>query len=113
MLTVSVIIFAAAAVFGLLNLVAVLGNKQTSRPLIYLHGILAATALVLLAVFTINSTGSSPVISLFLFIIVAVVGFYLFARDVTKKAVPKAVALTHGIVAVVSFIILLIFLFNH
>ena len=110
MLTISVIIFAAAAVFGLLNLIAVLGNKQTSKPVVYTHGILAATALVLLIIFIINSTGSSPIVSLILFIIVALVGFFLFARDISKKSVPKAVALTHGIVAVISFIILLIFL---
>ena len=111
MLTISVIIFAASAVFGLLNLIAVLGNKQTSKPVVYTHGILAATALVLLIIFIINSTGSSPIVSLILFIIVALVGFFLFSRDISKKSVPKAVALTHGVVAVISFIILLIFLF--
>jgi hypothetical protein len=44
-----------------------------------------------------------------LFIIAALAGFYLFARDLSKKPVPKAVALIHGVVAVVSFILLLIF----
>jgi hypothetical protein len=112
MLTISVIIFAVAAIFGLLNLIAVLGNKQTSKPIVYTHGILAA-ALILLIIFTINSTAGSPVVSLVLFIIVALVGFFLFARDISKRTVPKAVALTHGIVAVISFIILLIFLINY
>jgi len=112
MLTIIVIIFAAAAIFGLLNLIAVLGNRQTSKPVVYTHGILAAAALVLLIIFTINSSGGSPIVSLILFIIVALVGFFMLARDISKKAVPKAVALTHGIVAVIAFIILLIFLIN-
>lgn len=111
MLITSIIFFAAAAVFGLLNLVAILSNKTTSKPVVYLHGLLAATALVLLIIFAVNSTAGSPVISLVLFIIVALVGFFLFARDMSKKPGPKPVALIHGIVAVVSFIILLIFAF--
>jgi len=64
MLTVIVIIFAAAAIFGLLNLIAVLGNKQTSKPVVYTHGLLAAIALILLIIFTVNSAGSSSIISL-------------------------------------------------
>jgi NAD/NADP transhydrogenase beta subunit len=110
MLTISVIIFAAAAIFGFINLLAVLGNKQTSKPVVFTHGILAAIALVLLIIFIINSSGASPTLSLILFIIVALVGFFMFARDLSKKSIPKAVALIHGIVAVISFIILLIFI---
>jgi hypothetical protein len=109
MLITTIIIFAAAAVFGLLNLIAVLSNKETSKPLVYLHGLLAAIALVLLIIFAINSTMGSPVISLVLFIIVALVGFFLFARDLSKKPGPKSIAVIHGTVAVISFIILLIF----
>ena len=110
MLIISVILFALAAVFGLMNLIAVLGNKQTSKPIVFTHGVLAASALVLLIIFTINSAGSSPVVSLVLFIIVALVGFFLFTRDLSKKSVPKSVALIHGVVAVISFILLLIFI---
>jgi len=113
MLIVIIIVFAAAAVFGLLNLLAILGNKHTNKPVVFVHGILAAAALVLLIIFTINSTGNSPVISLILFIIVALVGFFLFARDLSKKPGPKAVAIIHGLVAVISFILLLIFAFSY
>lgn len=113
MLIVSIIIFAAAAVFGLINLIAILTNKQTAKPAVYLHGLFAAIALVLLIVFTVNAAGNSPMVSLILFIVVALVGFFLFARDLTKKPGPKAIAVVHGVVAVVAFIILLIFAFGH
>jgi len=109
MLLVSIIVFALAAVFGLLNLLAILKNRTTSKPVVFTHGILAAAALVLLIVFVINSSGSSPVISLVLFIVVALVGFYLFFRDMSHKPGPKGVALIHGLVAVISFILLIIF----
>lgn len=109
MLTVSIVIFAIAAVFGLLNLVAILGNKTTSKPIVFTHGILAALALILLIIFAVNAAGASPTVSLVLFIIVALVGFFLFARDLSHKPGPKAVAVIHGLVAVISFIILIIF----
>jgi len=112
MLVVSIIIFAIAAIFGLLNLIAILSSKQTSKPVVYIHGLLAAIALIFLIIFTVNSAGSSPILSLVLFIIVAIVGFILFARDLSKKPGPKAVALIHGIIAVISFIILIIFAIN-
>lgn len=109
MLIVSIVIFAIAAIFGLLNLIAILSSKSTSKPVVFTHGILAAIALILLIIFVANSAGNSPVLSLVLFIIVALVGFYLFARDMTHKPGPKALALIHGIVAVISFILLIIF----
>ena len=109
MLIINIIIFAIAAVFGLLNLVAILTNKSTSKPVVFIHGILAAIALILLIIFTINAAGNSPVLSLILFIIAALAGFYLFARDLSHKPGPKALAVIHGLVAVVSFILLIIF----
>lgn len=112
MLVVSIIIFAIAAIFGLLNLIAILSSKQTSKPVVYTHGLFAAIALILLIIFTVNAAGSSPILSLILFIIVAIVGFILFARDLSKKPGPKAIALIHGIVAVIAFIILIIFAIN-
>ena len=112
MLVASIIIFALAAVFGLLNLIAILSNRQTSKPVVYSHGLFAAIALILLIIFTVNAVGSSPVLSLVLFIIVAVVGFFLFARDLSNKPGPKAIALIHGLVAVIAFIILIIFAIN-
>ncbi len=109
MLVVNIIIFAIAAIFGLLNLIAILSSKTTSKPVVYTHGILAAIGLILLIIFVVNAAGNSPVLSLVLFIIVALVGFFLFARDLSHKPGPKAVALIHGIVAVIAFIILIIF----
>jgi predicted tellurium resistance membrane protein TerC len=109
MLVVNIIIFAIAAIFGLLNLIAILSDKTTSKPVVYTHGIFAAVGLILLIIFVINAAGNSPILSLVLFIIVALVGFFLFARDLSHKPGPKAVALIHGIVAVIAFIILIIF----
>jgi hypothetical protein len=40
-------------------------------------------------------------------------GIVLFVRDITKKSIPKWLALVHGLVAVVGFIFLLVFTFSH
>ncbi len=112
MLITSIVIFALAAVFGLLNLAKVLGEKPTQKPMVFIHGILAAAALVILLVFATGTRGQSPIASIVLFLVAAVGGFILFARDMSKKPGPKALALIHGIVAVIGFLILLVFTFT-
>ena len=107
MLTTAIILFAIAAVFGLVLLTKILGSKATPKPVVYLHGLIAAIGLVLLIVYSLNPDSKSVAISLTLFIIAAIGGFILFGRDLTKKPGPKWLALVHALAAVTSFIILL------
>jgi len=111
MLITSIIIFAIAAVLGLIIITALLKDKPTPKPVVFTHGILAATALVILVVFTVNNPAHSPVLSLVLFVVAALGGFVLFARDMSKKPGPKALAVIHALAAVVGFLILLAFAF--
>ena len=113
MLTTSIILFAAAAIFGLLILIPLLQNKQTPKPAVFIHGALAATALIILIIFTINTAGDSPIISIVLFIIAALGGFTLAYRDlILKKPGPKGLAVIHAVAAVTGFLILLFFAFE-
>ena len=107
MLTTSVIIFAIAAVFGLIVLISLLKNRETPKPVVYIHGLLAATGLVLLIAYAMSESAKSVTTSIALFVIAAVGGFLLFGRDLMKKAGPKWLALVHALLAVTSFIILL------
>jgi hypothetical protein len=111
MLTTSIVLFAVAAVFGLTIIVPLLQGKPTPRPAVFLHGLIAATALIILIVYAINNPGG-PLPSIIIFVIAALGGFILFANDLRKKPGPKALALIHASAAVIAFVILLIFAFG-
>lgn len=109
MLTISIALFAVAALLGLVVLTALLKKKETPKAVVYSHGIVAATALVLLIVYGINNPGSFPKLSIIIFVIAAIGGFYLFFNDMRKKPGPVSVALIHALAAVAGFITLLMF----
>jgi hypothetical protein len=107
MLTTSVIIFAIAAVFGLIVLISLLKNRETPKAAVYIHGLLAATGLVLLIAYAMSESAKSVTASIALFVIAALGGFLLFGRDLMKKAGPKWLAVVHALLAVTAFVILL------
>ena len=110
MLTTSVILFAVAAVLGLTIIIPLLQGKPTPKPVVFLHGPIAATALVLLIIYAMNNP-VAPITSIVIFIIAALGGFILLANDLRKKPGPKALAVIHAGAAVIAFVILLIFAF--
>jgi hypothetical protein len=110
MLTASIIIFAIAAVLGLTIIIRLLKGKPTIKPVVFLHGGVAATALVILIIYAINNA-MSPTASIVIFVIAALGGFILLANDLRKKPGPKALAVIHALAAVTAFIILLLFTF--
>jgi hypothetical protein len=57
-----------------------------------------------------NSPG--PVESAVLFVIAALGGFIMLARDLGNKPIPKWLAVGHGLLAVTGFILLLVFAFQ-
>ena len=109
MILLCIILFACAAVFGVINLVRVAGAGRAPRATVYIHGLFAAAALVLLLVDALTSSGAAPVVALILFIIAALGGFTLFGIDVVTKKPPKWLAFVHGAVAVAGFVLLLVF----
>lgn len=104
-------IFALAAIMGMILLSHVLKSKETPKGVMIAHGLLAATGLVLLISYVFGDK-PGPVESTVLFVIAALGGFILVARDLTGKAIPKWLAMVHGLVAVAGFILLLVFTFN-
>jgi hypothetical protein len=83
-------------------------------PLALLHGVLAASGIVLLtaAAFTMPGFGGLALAALVIFVIAALGGFYLAAHDLRGRRLPSAVVLIHGGAAVVAFLLLLGFLFG-
>ncbi|MDF3027255.1 MAG: hypothetical protein K0S23_1562 [Fluviicola sp.] len=104
-------LFSLAALIGLYMLSLVLQKRQVPRVAAITHGLFAATALILLIVDMVKS-GADTVQIVVLFIITALGGIVLFARDITGRSLPKSLAIFHGLLAVSGFIFLLIYTFG-
>jgi hypothetical protein len=111
MIYVTIALFALAAVLGLSILLKWLAKKDASRAVVYSHGLAAATALVLLIIYAIQNPDNFPKVSIILFVLAALGGFYMFYNDLNKKNSPIAVAFVHGLLAVGGFVALLLFVF--
>ena|SRR5690606_26407949 len=102
-----ILLFAVAAIFGLTLIIPVLQGKIPSRAFVFIHGGVAAIALVMLIIRYMDETTTVPQISVILFVVAALGGFVLFSRDLQKKPIPKALAMIHAGAAVAAFLILL------
>ena len=115
MLMWAAIVFAIAALGGAtLATLHFRGRMPLPMPLALLHGLLAATGLVLLiaAALTQPGFGGLGLVALVIFVIAALGGFYLFAHHLRGRPLPSPVVLIHGGAAVVAFLALLGYLFN-
>jgi lysozyme family protein len=111
MLNFSIALFAVAAVLGLIVLLALLKKKETPKPVVLAHGAVAAIALVLLIVYGVQHPDHFPKVSIIIFALAAIGGFYLFFNDMKKKPGPVSVAIVHALAAVAGFVVLLLFAF--
>ena len=109
MIYTAIALFALSAILGLTILIKWLTKKEASKAVIWSHGLVAATALVILVVFAIQNPDNYPQVSLILFVIAAIGGFYMFIRDLNKKNSPLSVALIHALLAVGGFVMLLFY----
>src|SRR5687768_15272780 len=107
MLYLTIGLFAVAAIIGVIILKNWLTSSNTSRTVIYAHGVFAAIALVLLLIHVLNNPDTSLKASLALFVVAALAGFYMFFQDLKGKMSPMWMAYTHGLVAVTGFLVLL------
>lgn len=110
-LIVSIVVFAVAAVFGVMILASWLSKKDVSKGVIYSHGVFAAVGLGLLAVFAVRNPENYPTIGLILLVAAALGGFYMFFRDLQNKMSPYSIAFVHALLAVAGFVSLLLFAF--
>ena len=108
MLYAIIIFFSLAAVAGLIILKKWLTGGNTARLTIYGHGVLAAIGLILLVVhyFQTGTKGLQP--SIILFVIAAIVGFYMFLRDMKNKMSPVWLAVAHGLVGAVALLLIVL-----
>jgi len=109
---IAIILFALAAVFGLSILVRWLNNREAPRAVTVLHGVFAATGIGLLVYYATQHGDNYPKLSLVLFIVAAIGGFYILYRDLKKNMHPLAFALVHALVALGGMVSLIVFMFD-
>jgi len=102
-------LFALAAVLGLILINALIKKRETPKPAVFAHGLLAVTGLGLLIYYAIKNPENYPQVSIILFGVAALGGIYLFYNDMRKKPGPLALAVIHALAAVVAFGLLLVF----
>ena len=112
MIYASIGLFALAAVLGLTILIKWLSKSDVSNTVKYLHGLAAATALVILVIYAVKTPGNFPKTSIILFVIAALGGFYMFIRDMSTKYRSIGIAAIHALLAVSGFVALLLFAFK-
>lgn len=101
--------FAAAAVAGAVMLIMGGGERKIPMGLALLHGVLAATGLVLLGIPVVRGgVGGLATASLVVFVLAALGGFVLFGLYLRKGTFPFSLGLVHGLAAVTGFVLLLL-----
>jgi hypothetical protein len=108
MLYVIIILFVLAAVAGVVILKNWLTGGTTARATIYTHGVLAAIGLVLLLVHYFQNGAKALQTSIILFVAAALVGFYMFFRDLKGIMSPTWLAIVHGLVGATGLILIVL-----
>lgn len=110
MVIAAIVLFIIAAIFGLVVLTAVLKNEPTPKLAVFIHGPLAAIALIIIIVYAFMSNVQPLLLtSIILFILAALGGLTLFTIDMKKRPIPKTLAVLHPILAVAALVILIIY----
>ncbi|MER1967692.1 hypothetical protein [Castellaniella sp. GW247-6E4] len=108
MITAAIIVFAIAAVGGLILAAHVLRDKFAPWALSLLHALLGAVGLILLIIALIQGSSSQPVLIGFILLLIAALGgFFLVSFHARKRLPPKAVVVVHAAIAVIGFLTLL------
>jgi hypothetical protein len=113
-MTIAAVLFAVAALGGVVMAAMRFGGREIPpMALALVHGLFAASGLVALVLAVVNSTASTLAwVALVGFVIAALGGFMLFSYHLRRQALPVNYVVIHGAGAVISFVILLVAIFN-
>jgi hypothetical protein len=107
MLSLAVIVFAIAAVGGLILALHVLRDRFAPWSLSILHALLGATGLVLVSLAVVGDEGGSLILgSLLVLVVAALGGFFLASFHLRKRLPPKAIVILHALLAIVGVALL-------
>jgi hypothetical protein len=103
MLNIAAIVFAIAALGGIVLAAHVLRGKFAPWALSLLHAALGAAGIVLVLVTVVQGLRGNAAIALGLFVVAALGGFFLASFHYRKQLPPTAVVIVHAVVAVAGF----------
>jgi len=109
MLKIAVLVFAIAALGGLVMANSVLRGRLAPWAISVLHAALGATGLALTALVVLDKSGNAPSIAstaLIVLVVAALGGFYLASIHARKVVAPKGVVFLHAGLAVIGFLLL-------
>lgn len=112
MLTYAVVVFAVAAVGGLVLASSVLRGKLAPWPLSLLHAGLGAAGLVLVLLTVMSGAGGNIMTALIILVVAALGGFYLASLHLKNQVAPRGVVIIHAGAAVAGFLLLAGTVFN-
>ena len=109
----AIVLFALAAIVGVTMAVRHFSGKATPLPVGLLHGAVAATALILLIVAVINAPEAGlGGIAIGVFVAAAIGGVVLVAHQLRGRPWPNALVLAHGGLAVVGFVLTVLWVYG-
>ena len=108
MILTSILLFLTAALFGLYMAARVFGGNLPPWIAVILHGVLAASGLlVLLYALFVGAQSAAAVIGAVLLVVAALGGFFMFSYQLRKAIPPKAVVVVHALAAVLGVVCLI------
>ena len=108
MIVTSIVLFLVAALFGLYIAARVFGGNLPPWIAVILHGLLAASGLlVLLYALFIGAQPAIVTIGAVLLVIAAFGGFFMFSYQLRKALPPKNIVVIHALAAVLGVVCLL------
>jgi hypothetical protein len=106
MLTYAVLVFAVAALGGLVLASSVLRGKFAPWSVSLLHAGLGAAGLILVLLAILQGTAGAITIAFVILVIAALGGFYLASIHLRTKIPPQGAVVIHAALAVTGFLIL-------
>lgn len=99
MVITAVVLISLAVILGIYLISFVLKKKKPPKGVAIIHGTLAALGILVLLIYAFTtSSHHKHWDSLIIFIIAAIVGIYLFSKDIRHLQIPKWIAVVHGVI---------------
>lgn len=109
MVIAAIILIALAVFLGAYLLTYVLKGKHPPKAIVFAHGTCAVLGVLLILIYALTTDEHHKHWDSFvIFSIAAVIGIYLFSRDIRHKDVPKWVAILHGSIGLFGLVWILI-----
>ncbi|MGY5849673.1 hypothetical protein [Salegentibacter sp. F14] len=109
MVITAIILITLAVFLGAYLLTYVLQEKHPPKSIVLAHGTFAVLGILLILIYALTTKEPHKHWDSFvIFSVAAIVGIYMFSRDLRHKNVPKWVAILHGSIGLFGFIWILI-----